>query len=115
MRLLSRIVGILLLVALAASSAGAQALMMPSAQSTHPAGCHGRALPTAPAPTSHHCCIVGHNHAVPGNLFSGLTLLPCFGPAGQAEQAASAYRLNGRLSILIPSALGLPGPISLRI
>jgi hypothetical protein len=112
----SRIVGMLLLAGLAASSAGAQAFVLPAAQNLHPAGCHGHALPPpAPAPLSHQCCVAGHDHAVPASVFSGITLLPYFGPTSEAQQAASAYRVSGKLSILNPSPIGSPGSISLRI
>src|SRR5579864_6016473 len=87
MQLFSRIVGVLLLAGLAASSAGARAFTLPAAQNTPPAGCHGHALPArAPAPLSHQCCIAGHDHAVPGSVFSGITLLPYCGAAGEVER-----------------------------
>ena len=112
----SRIVGLLLLAAMVASSAGAQAVMVPAAHTAHPAGCHGHALPVpAPPPRNHQCCIAGHNHAVPANLFSGLAPLPYFGPAGDVAQAMPAYRGSGKPSILIPFSIGSPGSLSLRI
>lgn len=112
----SRIVGVLLLAGLAASSAGARAFTLPAAQNTPPAGCHGHGLPPrAPAPLNHQCCIAGHDHAFPGSVFSGITLLPYCGPAGDAEQTATGYRFIRRLSIPLPSSLGSPGSICLRI
>jgi hypothetical protein len=116
MQLFSRIVGVLLLAGLAASSAGARAFTLPAAQNTPPAGCHGHGLPPrAPAPLSHQCCIAGHDHAFPGSVFSGITLLPYCGAAGDAEQAAPAYRFIRRLSIPLPSSPGSPGSSCLRI
>jgi hypothetical protein len=112
----SRIVGVLLVAAVVASSAGAQALMLPAAQNTHPAGCHGHALPAPePAPLSYQCCIAGHNHAVPGNVFTGSTLLPYFGAAADAKQAPPPYLVSDKHSLMIPYSVGSPGSISLRI
>jgi hypothetical protein len=116
MQLFSRIVGVLVLAAFAASSVGAQAFTLPAAQNTHPAGCHGHSLPThAPVPLNHQCCIAGHNHAIPGSMFSGLTLLPYFGLAGNPDLAEVPYRFNDRRTILSQPSVGSPGPISLRI
>jgi hypothetical protein len=116
MRPFSQVVGVLLVAAVAASSAGAQALMLPAAQNTHPAGCHGHALPApAPMPLSYQCCIAGHNHAIPASLFSGLTLLPHFGSAPNADPPDVSYRFSDGRSSLTQSSGGSPGPVSLRI
>lgn len=114
MRLFSRIVGILLLAVLAVSLAGAQALIVPAAQNSHPAGCHGHSQPT-PAPVSHDCCVAGHDHAVPGNSFSGMTLLPYFGPAIDSESIMSVASMNEGGFVLVSSPPGSSGSLVLRI
>lgn len=116
MQLLARIIGMLLIVVVAASSVGAQALLLPSGQDTLPAPCHGHGSHSpAPAPAGHQCCIAGHDHAVPGNSFSGLTLLPYFGAIALDQPVASLVSFTTRLSVLTNSTPGSPGSISLRI
>jgi hypothetical protein len=114
MRRFSRIVGILLLVVLAASLASAQALLFPSPQNFSPAGCHGHSQPT-PAPLSHNCCIAGHSYAVPGSSFSGMTLLPYFGAAIDHYSVMDAVSAIRESFVLVPSPPGSPGLLVLRI
>jgi hypothetical protein len=112
----SRIIVVLLLMAFAASTAGAQAIMLPAGQSSFPAGCHGHALPTPPhIPLSHQCCIAGHNHAIPASLFSGLRLLPHFGRVNGAEPAEPAFAVDRTFATLIFFSSVSPGLIALRI
>lgn len=116
MRPCLRIVGVLVLAALASASAGAQRFMLAPAHKLHPAACHGNTSPTSDrAPISHQCCVAGHNHVVPGNSFSGITLLPYFGLTIDGDEVAPDYRFTGRLSTLIRPSVGSPGPTSLRI
>jgi hypothetical protein len=116
MRTFRRVVGVLLLAAFAISSAGAQVFMVPAAPNRHPAGCHGHALPAPePAPLSYQCCIAGHNHAVPGSWFAGVTSLPSFGAAGDPVDVLPISRFGHALSVVIPSSLSSPRSICLRI
>src|SRR5437588_10426175 len=99
MHFLSRMIGILLVAAVAAASAGVPPSMLPAAQTMHPAGCHGHA--PARAPVDYRCCIAGHSHAMPASLFSGIKLLPCFGMLVIRKQNPSAFGFSGGLSIPI--------------
>ena len=116
MRTLWRVVGVLLLAAFAISSAGAQVFMAPAAAKKQPAGCHGHALPApARAPLSYQCCIAGHNHAVPGSSFAGVTSLASIGAADDLVDALLIGRFNNALFVVIPSSLSSPRAICLRI
>lgn len=67
----SRLVALLLAVALPAALPSAQAMAVPAAGSGHPAGCHDPA-PTipSPAPSNYQCCVSGHHWAMPNGSFS---------------------------------------------
>jgi hypothetical protein len=73
-----RMIALLLLVLMAGTLPGAQALAFPEAQPLpphpHPAGCHspGSTVPATPdpAPTSYQCCVNGHHAAIPNASFT---------------------------------------------
>jgi hypothetical protein len=114
MRPCSRIVVLLLLVAFAASSAGARAIMLPAAQGSYTAGCHGHPPTPRHIPLGHQCCIAGHNHAIPGSLFSGFTLHQV-GQVSDAEPAKPAFAVNRPFATLTFSSSVSPGLVALRI
>jgi hypothetical protein len=68
----AKIVALLILIAVGASSLAAQALLSQAQSSERPSGCHehGSKAP-APRPTSYECCAIGHNTAVPQASYSG--------------------------------------------
>ena len=114
MPLLSRTLALIVLAALTVSSAGAQGLIFPAAQNSRPAGCHGHPQPT-PAPLNHDCCIAGHDQAVPGNMFSGLTLLPFFGALIDYQSFTRPACMSGSSFVSVASPPGSPGLLVLRI
>ena len=74
-----RRVAVLLLATMAVALGGGQALAFPEAQAVplhpvhlHPAGCHSPepVAPASPLPTSYHCCLSGHDAAVPNASFT---------------------------------------------
>jgi hypothetical protein len=62
----AKLVVFFVMVAVSASSLGAQAFLLPAQLQQPPAGCHEHGS-KAPAPhsTSYQCCLTGHNTAVP--------------------------------------------------
>src|SRR4029077_5130719 len=62
----AKIVVFLVMVAVSASSLGAQAFLLPTQPHERPPGCHEHGS-KAPAPhsTSYQCCLTGHNTALP--------------------------------------------------
>ena len=66
MKRFAKIVVFLVLVAVSASSLGAQAFLLPAQPQQPPAGCHEHGS-KAPArhSTNYQCCLTGHNTAVP--------------------------------------------------
>jgi hypothetical protein len=66
MALFAKIAVFFVMVAVSASSLGAQALLLPAQPQERPAGCHEHGS-KAPArhSTSYHCCLTGHNSAIP--------------------------------------------------
>ena len=71
-----KIVAVLILIAVGASSLAAQSLLSHAQSLERPAGCHehGDKTPT-PHPTKYECCVIGHNTAVPRAAYSGEPLL----------------------------------------
>jgi len=62
----AKLVVLLVMVAVSASSLGAQALLLPAQPQQRPASCHEHGS-KAPArhSTNYQCCLTGHNTAVP--------------------------------------------------
>jgi len=69
MSLSSRIVAVIVLVAVGAAFAGAQASSLSIPQPKHPP-CHGHMPAPSRAPVSYQCCINGHHAAIPQATFS---------------------------------------------
>ena len=69
-------VGLLLVIAMAAASPGGQTMPATAGPMNPPAGCHGHgpasAAPAhpAPVPASYQCCATGHQAALPNAPFS---------------------------------------------
>jgi hypothetical protein len=66
MRHLAKIVVLVVMTAVGASSLGAQSFLFQAQLQQRPAGCHEHGSnPPAPQSTGYQCCLTGHNTAVP--------------------------------------------------
>lgn len=96
MRGIWRIVGLLLVIAMAVASPGAQAMPATAGPMNPPAGCHGHGLvvpaPALPLPakTSYQCCATGHQVALPNATFS----LSCTGAQPCSLNAGEGFGLD---------------------
>jgi len=72
----AKLVVLLVMVAVSASSLGAQAFLLPAQPQQPPAGCHEHGS-KAPArhSTNYQCCLTGHNTAVPQTFHSPQPIL----------------------------------------
>ena len=112
MRPHSRMAALLLLVALAATLPGVQAVVI-SAAPTHPAGCHNH-LPSKPAPASYQCCVSGHHAALPNATFSPRPL-PTQVFALSSEELSLTSIASLPSAILVFPCSSPPGSAPLRI
>jgi len=115
MSLSSRIVAVIVLVAVGAACAGAQA----SDHSIPPPKlppCH-RHMPEQPArtPVSYQCCINAHHVAIPQATFSPRPLLAQFSKSDGGEDISLASVLSAHFSTIIVPASSPPGIAPLRI
>jgi hypothetical protein len=106
----------MLLLVIAATLRGTQALASPAMPADPPAGCHSDspALPS-PAPSSHQCCVNGHHAAIPNALFSDSPLAAQLCSLAATEQLRLGFVPNHRPAAGDVSSSSPPGVAPLRI
>ena len=118
MRRVWRIIGGLLLVAVATAFTDPQALAIPASQSIplHPAGCHGQA-PASPSPLPHNyqCCVNGHHAAIPTASFSIRSMSAQLYTCDADERARLNLDSYLNSERLLSSSTSPPGLFALRI
>jgi hypothetical protein len=128
MRELWRMIGGLLLVAVATALTDSQALAIPASQAIplHPAGCHGQApaspspLPSSPSPSSplphsYQCCVNGHHAAIPSAAFSIRSISAQLYTCDADERARLNLDSYLNSERLLSSSTSPPGLFALRI
>jgi hypothetical protein len=71
MQRLSRMMTVLLLLAIGAALPGVQAFALSTSHAGHNAGCHHpRPVTPSPEPPSYQCCVNGHHWAIPSSTIS---------------------------------------------
>ena len=115
MPLSSRIVAVIVLAALGAAFASAQASDHSIPQPKLPP-CHGR-MPEQPArvPVSYQCCVNGHHAAIPEATFSARPLLALFSKSHGGEDFSLTSVLAAQFSTIVVPASSPPGLAALRI
>jgi len=111
----SRMVAVIVLVAVGAAFAGAQASDHSIPQPKLPP-CHGH-MPRLPAraPVSYQCCVNGHHAAIPQPSFSPRPLLALFSTPDSGEDVPQASVLSAHFSTVVVPASSPPGIAPLRI
>ena len=115
MPLYSRIVAVILLVAVGATFASAQASDHSIPQPKLPP-CHGH-TPEQPSrvPVSYQCCVNGHHAAIPQATFSARPLLALFSTSHGGEDFSLASALAADFSTVVAPSSSPPGLLPLRI
>jgi len=115
MPLSSRIVAVVVLVAVGAAFASAQASDHSIPQPKLPP-CHGQ-MPEQPSrvPVSYQCCVNGHHAAIPQATFSARPLLALFSKSEGGQNSSLASVLAAHFSTVIVPASSPPGIAPLRI
>jgi len=115
MPLCSRIVAVIVLVAVGAAFASAQGSDHSIPQPKLPP-CHGH-MPEQPAraPLSYQCCVNGHHAAVPPATFSARPLLALFPKSHGGEDFSPASVLAPHFSTVVTPSSSPPGIAPLRI
>jgi len=115
MSLASRIVAVIVLVAVSAAFASAQASALSIPQPKYPP-CHGH-MPGQPArvPLSYQCCLNGHHAAIPQATFSLTQLLAQVCKSYGGEDLSLSSVLSAHFSIIVVPASSPPGIAPLRI
>jgi hypothetical protein len=111
----AKIVAVLILIAVSASSLAAQSLLSHAQSLKLPAGCHehGSKAPS-PHPTNYECCVIGHNTAVPQAAHSAILILSRsqIELVGESSMCLSGIGHSQRLAV---SSGSPPGANPLRI
>jgi hypothetical protein len=115
MPLCSRIVAVIVLVAVGAAFASAQASEHSIPQPKLPP-CHGH-VPELPSrvPVSYQCCVNGHHAAMPQATFSARPLLALFSKSDSGENFSLGFALSAHSSIIVVPSSSPPGIAPLRI
>lgn len=115
MPLSSRIVALIVLVAVGAAFASARALDHSIPQPKLPP-CHGH-MPEQPArvPVSYQCCINGHHAAIPQATFSARPLLALLSKSDGGEDFSLASVVAAHFSTVVAPSSSPPGLAPLRI
>src|SRR5882672_8748650 len=111
----AKIVAVLILIAVGASSLAAQSLLSHAQSLKRPAGCHehGDKTPT-PHPTNYECCVIGHNTAVPQASYTATPVLHWSQNVLVGESQTSLPGI-GHSQTLAVSSGSPPGATPLRI
>jgi hypothetical protein len=111
--LFSRVVAVLLLIALLAGGAGATCLF--PAVSTQPAmaGCHHDRAPSHPQPAGYSCCVSRHPAALPANFLPTAPALQSL--PSEATVRLAAVSIKETLPAVLAFSGGPPGVVTLRI
>ena len=115
MPLSSRIVAVIVLVAVGAAFASAQASDHTIPQPKLPP-CHGQ-MPERPSrvPISYQCCVNGHHAAIPQATFQARPLLALFSKSHGGEDFSLDSVLAAHFSTIVVPASSPPGLTPLRI
>jgi hypothetical protein len=110
----AKIVLFLVIGAVAASPLAAQTLLLQTRRPEHPAKCHEHDKQAPPDSSSHHCCLTGHDIAVPQTSHSPEPLLQCL-PLHLLFDSSSG---SGKITLTEHSTLSSgapPGATPLRV
>jgi hypothetical protein len=115
MPLSSRIVAVIVLVAVGVAFASAQASDHSIPQPKLPP-CHGH-MPEQPsrAPVSYQCCVNGHHAAIPRATFQARPLVALFSKSDGGENSSLASVLAAHFSMIVTPSSSPPGIAPLRI
>ena len=115
MPLYSRIIAVIVLVAVGAAFASAQAPDHSIPQSKLPP-CHGQ-MPEQPSrvPVSYQCCVNGHHAAIPRATFQARPLLALLSKSDGGENFSLASVLAAPFSTVVAPSSSPPGFTPLRI
>ena len=115
MPLYSRIVTVIVLVAVGAAFASAQASDHSIPQPKLPP-CHGQ-MPEPPprVPVSYQCCVNGHHAAIPQATFQARPLLALFSKSHGGENSSLASVFAAHFSTVVAPSSSPPGVAPLRI
>lgn len=115
MPLSSRIVVVIILVAVGAAFASAQASDHSIPQPKLPP-CHGH-MPEQPArvPVSYQCCANGHHAAIPQATFQARPLVALFSKSDGGENSSLASVVAAHFSMIVAPSSSPPGVAPLRI
>ena len=115
-----RMAAVALLVTMAAALPGAHGLQVSTAQTEHPAGCHGHG-PATPSPspsnlpTSYQCCVSGHHAAIPNSAFSLRSTASQLCQLDRGEDLGLKSVLRHDPAVMLVSSYSPPGTAPLRI